>query len=419
MRLTCDIDIASRLLPTQGMVGKSKGVRASLSIGKRTGTDSKEAAIYLLVCTAKEKTGIKYRLKENIEQFFAKFIGEGKATVRLKEPQLDIRLSKANPVDLKNFLGALRLASRNADIEKLQLTPLTRATSSQVEKPQTRMTVLKRKDYPLTKSFPRSLEALKVSNCSLTRIDFRILDLKKLKVLDLSENHIRSLPTSMEHLVSLSELNLSHNQLSVFPPELCKEPLKSTLHLLDLSHNKFKVIPPHITALTKLVHFKLERNEIMRLPQAIGRLQQLRFFSAGHNQIKTLPAGFIRLRLDSLDLFGNPFLDDGPSTATSRLKFPTLLEIAARMVRKLGLSYDENEIPKPLCDYLDSMKKCLCGSPCFESCVHFLARVNLHRLAHTVTSLDHTGRTNAPLEAYLCSQRCHNRYQNNPNAIWR
>lgn len=34
------------------------------------------------------------QLKENIEQFFTKFVEEGKATVRLKEPAVDVCLSK-------------------------------------------------------------------------------------------------------------------------------------------------------------------------------------------------------------------------------------------------------------------------------------------------------------------------------------
>ncbi|XP_014647568.1 PREDICTED: leucine-rich repeat protein 1, partial [Ceratotherium simum simum] len=34
------------------------------------------------------------QLKENIEQFFTKFVDEGRATVRLKEPPVDIYLSK-------------------------------------------------------------------------------------------------------------------------------------------------------------------------------------------------------------------------------------------------------------------------------------------------------------------------------------
>ncbi|XP_078001105.1 leucine-rich repeat protein 1-like [Glandiceps talaboti] len=418
MRLTCDIDIVSRLLPSHGMSSKSKSVRASLSIGKRPGTDSKEGAIFLLVCTAKDKVGTKYRLKDNIEQFFTKFIEDGKATVRLKDPQQDLRLNKADPVQLKTFLGALRLAHRNTGIDKLTLTPLMKAKSSQVEKLQTKMVVVKRRDYPLTKSFPSTLESLKVSNCTLTRIEFRILGLKRLRVLDMSNNSIKSLPTSMEHLTSLSELNLSFNQLSEFPPGLCKDPLKSSLEFLDLSNNQFKVLPPYLCALSKLVHLKIEKNQIVRLPQAIGRLQLLRFMSAGHNQIRTLPAGFTRLTLDTLDLFGNPFLDDGPSTAMSQLEFPTLLELASRAVKRLRLPYSESDIPKPLCDYLDSAKRCLCGSPCFESSVRYLARVSLHRLAHTVTSLDHAGRTHAPIEAFLCSQRCHNKYQNNPNALW-
>ncbi|XP_070577246.1 leucine-rich repeat protein 1-like [Ptychodera flava] len=418
MRLTCDIDIASRLLPSQGLAGKSKSIRASLSIGKRPGTDSKEGVIFLLVCTAKDKTGTKYRLKDNVEQFFTKFIAEGKATVRLKDPQQDLRINKADPVQLKNFLSAIRLAHQNTGLDKLQLTPLTKAKTSQVEKPQTRMVVMKQRDYPLTKAFPSTLESLKISHCALTRIEYRILGLKKLTVLDMSHNQIRTLPSSVEHLVSLTELHLPCNQLSEFPAGLCKDPFKSNLEVLDLSENKLKMLPPAICGLANLVNLKIEKNEIMRLPQAIGRLQGLKFLCSSHNQIKTLPAGFIRLSLDTIDLFGNPFLDDGPSTAMSRLEFPTLLELASRMIKRYRLPYNENEIPKPLCDYLDSAKRCLCGTPCFQSSVHYLARADLHRVASTVISLDQRGRVHAPIEAFLCSQRCHDRYQNNPNALW-
>lgn len=34
------------------------------------------------------------QLKDNIEKFFTKFVEEGKATVRLQEPAVDICLSK-------------------------------------------------------------------------------------------------------------------------------------------------------------------------------------------------------------------------------------------------------------------------------------------------------------------------------------
>lgn len=34
------------------------------------------------------------QLKDNIEKFFTKFVDEGKATVRLKEPAVDVCLSK-------------------------------------------------------------------------------------------------------------------------------------------------------------------------------------------------------------------------------------------------------------------------------------------------------------------------------------
>ena len=72
-----------------------------------------------------------------------------------------------------------------------------------------------------------------------------------------------------------------------------------------------------------------------------------------------------------------------------------------------------------LVSYLDSAKKCLCGSYCFESFVHYLYRLDLRRVATNLTAVDLSGRMHAPAEAFLCSQSCLERYQKNPYAtIW-
>ncbi|XP_051501936.1 leucine-rich repeat protein 1-like, partial [Myxocyprinus asiaticus] len=94
MKLQCDVEVVNRMLPTVGLKNKGKSSRAVLSIGKHVDRSSHSSSLYLLICTAKDRSGSKYKLKENIEKFFTWFVEEGKATVRLKEPAIDICLSK-------------------------------------------------------------------------------------------------------------------------------------------------------------------------------------------------------------------------------------------------------------------------------------------------------------------------------------
>lgn len=121
MKLQCDVEVVNRMLPTFGLKNKGKPSRAVLSIGKPD-RSSQNHGLFLLICTAKDRSGSKYKaslppgplrqicspllfsrsssvcvslqLKENIEKFFTWFVEEGKATVRLKEPAIDICLSK-------------------------------------------------------------------------------------------------------------------------------------------------------------------------------------------------------------------------------------------------------------------------------------------------------------------------------------
>ncbi|XP_075803880.1 leucine-rich repeat protein 1 isoform X3 [Microtus pennsylvanicus] len=94
MRLPCEVEVLSRHLPVLGLKSRGKGVRAVVSLCQAPHAESGGRAC-LLVSTMKDKRGTRYELKENIEQLFNKFVDEGKATVRLKEPPVDICLSQS------------------------------------------------------------------------------------------------------------------------------------------------------------------------------------------------------------------------------------------------------------------------------------------------------------------------------------
>ncbi|XP_077639992.1 leucine-rich repeat protein 1 [Lonchura striata] len=409
MRLQCEVEVLSRLLPSCGLRGRGRAARALLSLGRAPGAAG--AGIYLMVCTARDRGGARYKVQQNVERLFTRFVEEGKATVRLREPAVDLCLSKANVINLKTFLSAVRLAHQGNDTGVLPLSPLVPAKNSDVEKPKTKMIITSRRDYPLTKSFPFSLEHLQTSYCKLARIDSRVLCLKKLRKLDLSHNHIKQLPATLGDLVCLQELDLHDNHLEAFSGALCSSGLQKSLQLLDLSQNQIQALPIEFCQLRGLVQLRLDDNALLRLPCRIGQLSRLRFLSAARNKLPFLPWDFRRLSLENLDLFGNPFEQPNPLVPNIQLKIPlTLLECAARATVNHRIPYSCHLLPSHLCKDLEVAKTCRCGSACLSSFIQITVTMNLHHVAHTVVLVDNMGGTEAPVLCYFCSLHCYSQF---------
>lgn len=85
---------------------------------------------------------------------------------------------QADANSLKSFLAAARLADRGGDTNGLPLSTLTPVRARDVEQPKKKLAIMSKKDYPLTSSFPYTLEQLQVSYCRLSRVDMRMLSLK-------------------------------------------------------------------------------------------------------------------------------------------------------------------------------------------------------------------------------------------------
>uniref|UniRef100_A0A8D2BA02 Leucine-rich repeat protein 1 n=1 Tax=Sciurus vulgaris TaxID=55149 RepID=A0A8D2BA02_SCIVU len=406
MKLHCEVEVISRHLPALGLRNRGKGVRAVLSLCQQAPGSQLPARACLLISTMKDKRGIRYELKENIEQFFTKFADEGKATVRLKEPPVDICLSKANSGNLKSFLSAMRLAHKGCDINA-PLSTLTPVKTSEFEKFKTKMVITSKKDYPLSKNFPYSLEHLQVSYCGLLRVDMRMLCLKNLKKLDLSHNHIKKLPATIGDLIHLQELYLNDNHLESFSVALCQSTLQKSLRSLDLSKNKIKALPVQFCQLRELTDLKLDDNELIQFPFKIGQLANLRFLSAARNKLPYLPSEFKNLSLEYLDLFGNPF-EQPKVFPVIKLQVPiTLLESSARAILYNRIPYGPHIIPFHLCQDLDAAKTCVCGRYCLNSFIQGTTTMNLHSVAHTVVLVDNMGGTEAPVTSYFCSLTCY------------
>lgn len=421
MRIKCEMDVVNRVLPSMNVKKGGKACHTQLSIGRKPQSDNKEGVLFIMACTAKDRNGTKFQIRDNVEQIFAKFINEGKATIRLKDPPQDLCLCKADPLQLKNFLTLIRKASLGENIDKINLSTLAPASNKSVDKPKTKMSVTSRKDYPLTKSFPSQLEYLHVSQCRMKKIDSRIFQLKKLQHLDLRENVIEELPSTFSQLENLQELILCANKIQNLPSSLCLLPKwKQFLSLLDLSNNGITLLPVQLCELDNLVTLKVDENKLETFPPTIGRLKRLKYLSASQNQIKTLPCSFMQLRLEHLDLFNNPFADDTKSDLEeTEWQAPSLVECCARMIRKNRLPYSEEDLHTHLCRYLDSARLCWCGGFCFERCVRATTSFSLKALSPTVSAVDMRGRTDVPILLFLCSPQCQRKYKTNPYAYWR
>lgn len=221
-------------------------------------------------------------------------------------------------------------------IEGLTLGPLSAISTKQAAKLRTKMIIASRSAYPITTSFPPSLETLCVNGCLLRKIDSRIMKLSKLISLDLSDNHISVLPDDWNSLPSLAELRLAKNHLSSLPTTMFTGSLRSSIAHLDLSDNQLQTLDPAAYNLSMLVVFKLDRNNFTSLPSGIGKLKRLMQFSASVNQLNTLPGDVDRLTLNSIDVSHNPLAVDTPTTVVQCADvtdMPSLFELAARCVK--------------------------------------------------------------------------------------
>ena len=72
----------------------------------------------------------------------------------------------------------------------------------------------------------------------LKKIEAKIMGLRRLSELDAHNNLIRSLPKQLPQMQSLTQLNLSGNNLADLNPTIFEGKISQTLFKIDLSHNE-------------------------------------------------------------------------------------------------------------------------------------------------------------------------------------
>lgn len=182
-----------------------------------------------------------------------------------------------------------------------------------------------------------------------------MLALHRLTSLDLSNNSLADVDRVLAKLPSLVSVNLSHNELREMPAAL----LIPTMRRINLSHNAIVELPRRIYKLTGLETLVLCHNKLETISPYISHLKALRELKVSNNRLQSLPAEirkFRRVRLQNLDLSGNPFgVCSLPEYTALALRFtvPSLRELAARTVLNSRTVVDRAELPWMINRYAD------------------------------------------------------------------
>ncbi|CAG5127393.1 unnamed protein product [Candidula unifasciata] len=367
MRLTCEVHITNRLLPTLNIRKPVRSTFTQVSIGQKPGGQNKAGQVFLMLCTAKNRNGTKYLLHSNVAQIFGRFIREGKATVSFLNPADDISFSKADPVRLMAFMKLLRLACQGKDFPADSLSILVPASGREIEKPVTSLKVEKPSEYPMT--FPKSLQQLIIKNCSLKKMSAQISALQELRLLDMSCNCLSSVPETLCQLTNLHTLNLAQNKLTTFPVSLINSSISKCLVNLDLKNNEITSIPADIVKLKSLHSLNISHNQLRHIPESLGFMKTLRDVYLSNNLLEFLPGTMLSKWYNAIDFSSNPFPDERTVARQLNpvLPVPTLAELAARSVVKYRVPYSAEDLDWYSISYLKTARFCLCGKPCFEA----------------------------------------------------
>lgn len=237
MKLLCETVVRTRL-SASGFNPRPQ--KSTLVLARSPNKTNPEALLILFTTT--NKTGTRYKILKNIEKVFTKFLHEGKTTISLKEPVVDIQI-RCNVMELKCFLKTLKIAiDGKGDLSSLGASAINATPIPESAHPIKKLVINARGDYPL-RGLPRTLQSLIVNGIKRARVDSQIFFLKNLTSLNLSNNIIEDIPKQLGQL-RLTDIDFSQNELGAKPYDhrswewLTGLPLSESLQYVNLSSNK-------------------------------------------------------------------------------------------------------------------------------------------------------------------------------------
>ncbi|TDH65530.1 hypothetical protein CCR75_007453 [Bremia lactucae] len=152
----------------------------------------------------------------------------------------------------------------------------------------------------------KKLVILNASENHVTRVPFEVIrNARTLKALVLNNNSISTLDW-IPKLPNLNSLILSHNNITKIPQRVV-DGLPS-LKKISISHNLIEEIP-NLSQLSEITELRLSHNRIKAIPAHLAQLKNLRVLELSHNDIDDwsgLDALSTLENLRQLNLAGNP-----------------------------------------------------------------------------------------------------------------
>ena len=164
--------------------------------------------------------------------------------------------------------------------------------------------------------------------CGLTQLPPEVLDLSdSLEILDLSNNHLQSLPEDFARLQRLKIAFFTNNDFEEIPAVLSQCPyltmvsfksnqlvtvgdraLPPSIRWLILTDNQIEQLPASLGNMSQLQKLMLAGNRLQALPETLSACQNLELIRLSANQLPSLPSWLFALpRLAWLAFAGNPF----------------------------------------------------------------------------------------------------------------
>ncbi|XP_032905065.1 E3 ubiquitin-protein ligase LRSAM1 isoform X1 [Amblyraja radiata] len=181
-------------------------------------------------------------------------------------------------------------------------------------------------------------DILDISKCELPEIPVGVFSMCRVlqkKVLIVHSNHLTTLqPRScnIQDLSMLKILDLHDNQLSSLPEDMGQ---LSALQVLNVEQNDLKSVPSSLTTLAQLQTLNLKGNRIRKLPESLSGLKSLRTLDISRNQIRHLPQDLANIRtLESLSLDAEDMTYPPPNVCSNGTE-----AIKQFLCKELGVEY--------------------------------------------------------------------------------
>eukprot|EP00055_Hartaetosiga_balthica_P007287 m.24805 g.24805 ORF g.24805 m.24805 type:complete len:647 (-) comp5698_c0_seq4:87-2027(-) len=345
-----------------------------------------------------------YDVVGNIDRVFAKFRHEGRATIRLLSPKLDIIITHAPSQPLASFLDTLYKI--HTDPYSVHLPNKITISSSVTTSSMAQLHATKMSLYshnPIPRTFPQQLKSLHIDSHFMFKLPSSITALSNLHTLHCCSCSLKTLPdlSTMEQLSSVKFDNNSIHKISMshLPP---------SLRSLSLANNNSRPPPPPsiflyffpycqrieemgsgIGTLSQLSQLDLSNNKLRSLPSTFWLLKHLRILKLAGNNIVCLPVNF-NVKLDVLDVFGNPF--STPYTLVTRImeiadeyesRMLSLEEMSIRHMLKHSLesSVIASDVPLITRKFRDSTRCSCCGNRFCARGIEVIKRKEISKLA--------------------------------------